>query len=107
MNSAALTEAPPGQHKRPLWVAALLAWIAGPVGFALYLHASEFLTTGNFHSSTFNFALTVVLGLGLAISGVATLLMGLPLVLWFRRRGWLAACRTRPAPPRSRPSRRS
>ena len=86
-----MNQAPPLQHKRPLWVAALLAWITGPVVFALYLHASEFIENGNFHASTFNFAMTVILGLGSVISAVAMFLMGLPLALWFRRHGWLAA----------------
>jgi hypothetical protein len=81
------------QHRRPLWLAALAAWPAVPLGYALFFAFIE-LTSGD-PGRTANILpiVTIVLTLGLPISGVATFLVGLPVVLLMRSRGWLTAIR--------------
>jgi small basic protein len=79
-------------HRRPLWLGLLIAPWAAP--FALALMSAWLDGDADLHeTATFIevFAFALVFGLPVAYLGLAAL--GLPMTIWLRRRGRLAAWR--------------
>lgn len=89
---------PHSQHSRPIWLATLVSPWAAPLAFALWYAYGPFSPEGpilHIYWSSFATLLPVALLFVLPASYAATCALGLPWVMWLRRRGmltWLHVC---------------
>lgn len=79
------------QHKRPLWLAALLTSIGAPLVYYIGALAVNVVTGGSFYSEEAFRALGFVMLIGLPASVAAMFILGMPFVLLLRAIGKLSA----------------
>ena len=79
------------QHKRPLWLAALLTSIGAPLVYYIGALALNVVTGGSFYSEEAFRALGFVIFIGLPASVAAMFILGMPFVLLLRAVGKLSA----------------
>jgi hypothetical protein len=77
------------QHRRSLWLAALVTSIAVPVGYAGVV-VSIALLSGTARNHEVFGALASIVVVGTPLCMACVFLLGLPLAVYFRSRGWLA-----------------
>jgi len=86
-----LNEAPARPHRRPLWLGALVAWPVAPMGYALFAILTTLQQMGIDGITMVYPFIQLIFMIGLPIAALAMFLIGLPLTVWFRARGWLRA----------------